>query len=382
VLLLPFVEVPLTTLVLHPAAVAVCVPTTALGLWGIHRMQRYRRLPAWLLLAVFGWGVLIAAGFAYLLNNWYTDYAPAHLANTINPADPGAIAQLSHDFKLGLFAHAAIIEELGKVAGVAAAVLLFRKHIDGVVSGVVLGAAVGLGFNLSETLDYMSGPGSAYQYFARQGLTLLAGHTAFAALAGAGIGVARQLAEPRLRRIAISGGLIGAIGGHFANNVLLAWYNSDGRSWLHPSPTVDALALQPLMLIILQGPVVAMYLILLRQGLRSQAGGLGDQLRAEAATGLGAVTQAEVPILLTPTRRLWLKIALLRGHGPGAWQAAARLHAAQFDLAAHRWHRARWETAEPPEREPLLRERVLRRKQHLVQLITTPKQQPEPVGLR
>jgi RsiW-degrading membrane proteinase PrsW (M82 family) len=51
--------------------------------------------------------------------------------------------------------NAGVFSEAGKAAGVAILYLLFRRHFDGVVCAAA-GAAVGLGFNLTETVGYMT----------------------------------------------------------------------------------------------------------------------------------------------------------------------------------------------------------------------------------
>ena len=46
------------------------LPTTALALWTVSRMQRYRRVPGWLLLATAGWGAFLGYGFGGTMNIW------------------------------------------------------------------------------------------------------------------------------------------------------------------------------------------------------------------------------------------------------------------------------------------------------------------------
>src|SRR6266498_1122069 len=338
VLLLPFTFSPAFTVFGHPATLLICLPSTAFGLWLVRRMQRYRRMPLALPLAVFGWGAFVGVGFGGSMNLWVFDYAPRYLLG-----QGGDLVRIAHEVYTGTVASAGVFEELGKGAGVAVAYLLFRRHVDDVVSGIVLGASAGLGFNLVETVEYISaaqGGGAETQYWLRQSVGLMAAHTAFTAIIGAGFGVASQLRERRLRLITIGCGYLCGAGAHFANDVLLPWLNQLERTWLNPGPIVDVLVGQPLVLLILQGPLVVAYLLLLRRGLRSQVAVLADRLRAEAATGNGAVIDPEIPILLKPAARFRFKVTALRRYGPAPYRTLSRLHAAQYELAMQRGHRA------------------------------------------
>src|SRR6266508_4410700 len=290
VLLLPFTFSPAFTVFGHPATLLICLPSTAFGLWLVRRMQRYRRMPLALPLAVFGWGAFVGVGFGGSMNLWVFDYAPRYLLG-----QGGDLVRIAHEVYTGTVASAGVFEELGKGAGVAVAYLLFRRHVDDVVSGIVLGASAGLGFNLVETVEYISaaqGGGAETQYWLRQSV------------------------------------------------VLMPWLNQLERTWLNPGPIVDVLVGQPLVLLILQGPLVVAYLLLLRRGLRSQVAVLADRLRAEAATGNGAVIDPEIPILLKPAARFRFKVTALRRYGPAAYRTLSRLHAAQYELAMQRGHRA------------------------------------------
>jgi RsiW-degrading membrane proteinase PrsW (M82 family) len=67
-----------------------------------------------------------------------------------------------------------------------------------VVSGVVLGAVVGLGFNLTESVGHTAaahGGVAFFQPFTRQSAGLMAAHAAFTAVIVAGSGVARLIPD-------------------------------------------------------------------------------------------------------------------------------------------------------------------------------------------
>ncbi|MEU6159301.1 PrsW family intramembrane metalloprotease [Streptomyces sp. NPDC047130] len=366
-LLLPFTLFPAWTMVDNAAVLLVCVPSTAFALWAVHRMQRFRRMPAWLLLATFAWGAFVACGFGSSMNIWYMDYAPYYFG------DAGNVLEIRHQVMTGAFFNAGVFEELGKGAGVAIVCILFRRHVDGVVSGIVLGAAAGLGFNFAESVEYMGAAAAApeFQYWMRQSLGLMAAHTAFSALFGAGLGLARQLDDARSRRFAVVCGFVAAAGAHATSNVMFRWVGQVKQD-IPLDPNIDTLLLQPLALIVFQGPVVALYVMMLRRGIREQSAGLSQALAAEAQSGYGAVTDVEAPVLLSPVRRLWLAVTVLRRYGLAAYRRLRALHAAQLDLATHLWHASRGQADRRAPDGPTLRLHILALKDD--QLLEGPQQ--------
>lgn len=361
VLLAPYSYAYLDFIGKHPIVALACVPSTAYALWLIHRMQRFRRMPVRLLLAVFAWGALIGVGFGYSIETWFQDYETSFIAQGMTFGSQSDVAKLIHQVAAGNLAVAGVCEELGKGLGVAVVYLLLRRHIDNVVSGIVLGAAAGVGFNLMESVSYMSAQGSQYapsQYYLRQSLGLMTAHVAFTAAIGAGFGIARQISDPRGRRLAIACGFATAIAGHFANDTLIGFYERVKNNWFSPSGATDMLLFTPLTFLALQGPLVALYLVLLRRGSRDQAAALAVELRAEAATGFGAITAREITVLLRPMWRLRRRWAALQRGGYAAYRDQGRLFAAQLELGMVRWHRSRGESDLGAPDEAALRARI------------------------
>ncbi|WP_239342234.1 PrsW family intramembrane metalloprotease [Frankia sp. CiP3] len=363
-LLLPFTVYPVWTLFGHPAALIACLPTTGLALLAVYRLQRLRRVPLWLFLTVFGWGALIATGFGGSMNIWTMQYGAAYFGGGMD------LLRTMHNVYTMVFVSAGLFEELGKGTGVLLVYLLFRRYFDGVVSGVVLGAAVGLGFNLTESVEYITafnGVSAEFQFWIRQSVGVMAAHTAFSAVLGAAFGVARQLDDVRLRRIAIGCGYVGSACAHFASNALLRWWgHAEPHGWkAHPS--WDVMLVQPLVLAVLQGPFVVLYMMLLRVGRRCDGTAIAIALRAEAASGFGAVTEPEIPVLLTPAKRLWLRVTMLRRYGWAGYTAVGQLQTAQFDLAA----RLAYGPGDGPP-ESALRAGVFARRQRLATVVEVP----------
>jgi hypothetical protein len=109
----------------------------------------------------------------------------------------------------------------------------------------------------------------------------------------------------------------------------------------------------------MDGPFVAVVLLLLAMGLRLEGAALGRQLNAEASERTGAVDPREVPTLVSPGKRFRARLRRLGRHGIPGYLRLARLQRAQLDLAMERWHRERNEIDEPLEAEEHLRQHVL-----------------------
>jgi hypothetical protein len=107
------------------------------------------------------------------------------------------------------------------------------------------------------------------------------------------------------------------------------------------------------------GPFTAVVIALLALGLSAEGRGLRRQLELEAALPDGAVLPVEVPVLVSPFRRLQARWRMYWLRGLAGYRWMRRLQQAQIDLAMERWHRERQEIDEPLEAELRLRDRVL-----------------------
>jgi RsiW-degrading membrane proteinase PrsW (M82 family) len=216
-------------------------------------MQRHHRMPVWLALVAVGWGAFVAVGVGGGMNVLYVEFSTAFVYYPklmefvqhpdINRVRDGSVLRELLDVKqmlaTGLALDAGAFEELAKGAGIAVLYLLCRRWIDGVVSGIVLGACVGLGFNLVESVSFMSLGAAEFQYWARQSVALMGAHVAFTAMIGASFGIARQLADPRRRRTVIGLGFLIAIAAHFMNDAAMAYLSNLPASDHITSPGTD-----------------------------------------------------------------------------------------------------------------------------------------------
>ena len=328
----------------------VCLPTTAIGLLVVRRLDRNEKEPWRLVLVAAAWGAIVATSLVI----WAESFWQAIAARTLVPG-PGM--DVSTAFSAG------ILEEVAKGVAVLLLFLVMRHEFDNVVDGIVYGAAVGFGFNFMETISYMTnmyaifqpeGIGAVlagFQWYARQVLGLFFGHATYTAFIGAGIGIARQLPDPRQKVISIFGGFLVAIAAHFSWD---AWLT------LFPIET-SALGLVEIHLrtLIMTGPFTAAVVALLLLGLEIESRALVDQMRKEAANGTGAILPEEVSVLAHPWQRTKKRMRALERSGLSGYLHVARLQSAQLDLAMERWHRERKEIDEPLEAENDLRRRIL-----------------------
>ena len=120
------------------------------------------------------------------------------------------------------------IEELVKAAGFLALLLIWRNQFTGVLDGIVYGALIGIGFTVTENIDYFmlaalqgGEPGlarSVYLCAVLEGLN----HASFAAFTGAGVGYAWTARSMRGRIGAPLTGLSAAILQHALWNAVAA----------------------------------------------------------------------------------------------------------------------------------------------------------------
>jgi RsiW-degrading membrane proteinase PrsW (M82 family) len=308
----------------YPVATA-----TAIGLFALYavpfwlvvgQLDYLEREPPFLLAVAFAWGGLVATSAAIpgnaAVHNLLAKLGSPDLAATWG----SAIAAPS-------------VEELAKLLGVVAIVLIARDQVNSVLDGVVYGALVGLGFQVVEDIVFavaavaVAGQGDTVQpvittFFLRGFLAGLWSHTVFSALAGAGIGylVVRGDRSAVTRLSVATAALFGAWACHFLwNSPLLA----DGLG--HG-------ALGVLVVLLLKGsPSLVMILLLTRWAHRREADYYAAHL---AALGQPLVaTAAELRALSSGARRAHARRHARHRVGWRGWHAVRRLQRAQARLA-------------------------------------------------
>jgi RsiW-degrading membrane proteinase PrsW (M82 family) len=249
---------------------AVCLPTTAFGLFVVRRLDRNEKEPWRLVLVAFAWGAIVATSMVIWGESFWTAIAERVLV-------PGPGLDASTAFSAGL------LEELAKGTAVLLLFLVMRNEFDDVVDGIVYGAAIGLGFNFLESIAYMTnlysifspdgigGYAAGFQWYSRQVLGLFFGHATYTALIGAGIGIARQLHNRRQQVIAVASGFLIAIAGHFSWDAWIQFFPIE-------SSTLGLVEIH-LRTLIMTGPFTALVIALLLSGLRYEGQALREQLQ-------------------------------------------------------------------------------------------------------
>jgi len=347
-LLGPFALIPLTVIESYPATALVCVPSTAFVLWLLHHSQRFARMPLAMLLAAFGWGALIVFGFTRACSGLAYGTINAYLAKG---ADARIGAQLEVQYRVIDFVvlHMSVVSQLTAGAGVLLLLILVRHRVTDVVTGLVLGAAVGIGYSFIESvvfielfsvLSSINGATGGFEYWIRQSVALVGGHVAFGAVLGAALGIAAQVRQRRRRAVVAGAGLVAAIGGAVAGETLSAWFSHLAHGHIGAGGTLDTLVVSPVLWLLVPAPFIVLWVLLLRAGLPVRAAAARAAVPAEAAAG-GAITDREVPYLVDPALRLWALVSTWRRYGRTAALALNRVQAAQVDLAGWRWQRLR-----------------------------------------
>ncbi len=187
-------------------------------------IDRYEKEPKILLGATFFWGVVIAAGGAFIINTIFG------MGIYIFTGSEGAA-------EIGTTSIVApIVEEFLKGLAVVIVFFMFRKEFDSILDGIIYGGIAALGFAATENTLYIYRNG--YQENGWEGLILLVfirvivvgwQHPFYTAFTGIGLAVSRTNKNPIIKFIApfigfgvavtthafhnTFGGLIGGLGG-------------------------------------------------------------------------------------------------------------------------------------------------------------------------
>ncbi len=179
----------------------------------IYWLDRYEKEPVLLLGATFFWGVIFAAGGAFLIN---TSFGMGIFLVTGSEAasEIGTTSII-----------APIVEEFLKGLAVALVFLMFRKEFDSVLDGIIYGAIAALGFAAAENTYYIFEHG--FNEGGWEGLwtlvivrILLVGwqHPFYTSFTGIGFALARMNRSPILKLFTPLLGYLAAVGTHAFHN--------------------------------------------------------------------------------------------------------------------------------------------------------------------
>lgn len=296
----------------------------ALALW----IDRYETEPFWMLATAFFWGALIAVFIAFLFNT----------ASTIMVAVMTESEAAGQAF--GAVISAPIVEETAK------AIILFifffakRDEFDGVVDGIVYAAMVGLGFAMTENVQYYGraaleeGRGLTAVFILRGTLAPFS-HPLFTSLTGIGLGLARQSRNTLVKVITPVLGLATAISLHSIWNGSIVIFGGAGFLVAY---------------VLIMVPSFAVILIIVFLALRRE----GRIVREFLASDLqrGVFTPDEYNRLGSIRGRMGANFNAFSRGGLGHWRASRQLNQMASELAFHRSRVARGiSSADAQERE-------------------------------
>ncbi|MDP1713953.1 MAG: PrsW family intramembrane metalloprotease [Anaerolineales bacterium] len=179
----------------------------------IYWLDRYEKEPIVLLGAAFFWGVVIAAGGAFIINTAF-GVGVYIFTSSDAAADFGTTSVV-----------APVVEELLKGMAVGIVFLMFRKEYDSILDGIIYGGIAGLGFAATENTLYIFRNG--YLEGGWGGLFLLVFirvfvvgwmHAFFTAFTGIGFAISRLNKNVLIKIIAPFAGLGVAITIHAFHN--------------------------------------------------------------------------------------------------------------------------------------------------------------------
>ncbi len=290
----------------------------ALVLW----IDRYEAEPFWMLATAFFWGALVAVFFAFL----------------INTASGLAVSAMTNSMKagrtFGAVISAPIVEESAK------AVILFifffwkKDEFDGVIDGIVYAAMAGLGFAMTENIQYYGravmegGSGGLTFVFILRGFMAPFSHPMFTSFTGIGLGLARLSRNTAVRWIAPPLGLMAAMSMH-------SIWNGSGALF-------GGLAFFATYFLIMI-PAFFIMLVVIFLALRREGQIVREHLGVDLQGGL--LTQQEFNRLCSVTGRMGTSFDALTRGGVGHWRTARQLNQTASELAFHRSRVARGITA-------------------------------------
>ena len=315
VLLLIGVETGLVPLLIGLISATLPVPIyLVLVLW----IDRYEAEPLWMLATAFFWGALVAVFFAFLINT------ASHMAVTMmtNSMRAGRT--------FGAVISAPIVEETAKAIILFAFFFLKKDEFDGVLDGIVYAAMAGLGFAMTENVQYygkavMEGGGGALTFvFILRGFMAPFSHPMFTSLTGIGLGLARQTRNTAVKWIAPAMGLMAAISMH-------SIWNGSG--------VIFGGAAFILTYFLIMIPAFFIMLVVIILALRREGQIVREYLTPDFQGGL--ITVQEYKQLGTITGRMGASFNAFSRGGFSHWRAARQLNQMASELAFHRSRVAR-----------------------------------------
>ncbi len=188
----------------------------------VNWLDRYEKEPKVLLGAAFLWGVIIAAGGAFILNTAF-GIGIYVLTGSEGAADFGTTSIV-----------APIIEEGLKGLAVLIVFFLFRNEFDSILDGIVYAAITAMGFAAVENTLYIyrngfleNGWGGFWTLVVIRVILVGWMHPFFTSFTGIGLAIARMNRNVLVKIIAVPGGYIVAVMAHAFHNTFSGLVGGD-----------------------------------------------------------------------------------------------------------------------------------------------------------
>ena len=279
-----------------------------LALW----IDRYESEPFWMLATAFLWGALVAVFIAFLFNTISSIIVALMTESTKAGEAFGAVIS------------APVVEESAKAFILFVFFFAKRDEFDGVVDGIVYAAMAGLGFAMTENIQYYGRAALT----ADQGLTgvfILRGtiapfsHPLFTSLTGIGLGLARQSRNTFVKIVTPVLGLLTAIALHSIWNGSIVIFGGAGFLIAY---------------LLIMVPAFVIILIVILLALRREGQIVREYLLPDFQQGL--FTHDEYSRFCTIRGRIGSNFNAFSRGGWGTWRASRQLNQTASELAFHR----------------------------------------------
>jgi RsiW-degrading membrane proteinase PrsW (M82 family) len=279
----------------------------ALVLW----IDRYESEPVWTLVTAFVWGAVVAVFIAAFVN-------------TIGSLIVASLISDEAGSFYGAVISAPIVEESMKAAALFG--LYFWKHdeFDGVIDGIVYASMVGLGFAMTENIQYYGsaalegGVGGGVVLFVLRGMMAPFSHPLFTSMTGIGLGLASQSRSGLVKFFAPACGLLLAMFLHALWNL---------------SASINA-ALYFIVYFLIMVPMFVAVLVSIYFALRREGRIVREQLRHDLERG--RLTASELELLASVRGRMGASFRALTKGGYRSWRTRREFNRVASELAFHR----------------------------------------------
>lgn len=279
----------------------------SLVLW----IDRYESEPVWTLVTAFIWGAVVAVFIAAFVN-------------TIGSLIVASLISNEAGEFFGAVISAPIIEESMKAAVLFGLYFWKFDEFDGVVDGIVYASMVGLGFAMTENIQYYGsaalegGVGGGLFLFILRGMLAPFSHPLFTSMTGIGLGLASQTKNRSVKFFAPALGLVLAMFLHSLWNL---------------SASINA-GLYFIVYFLIMVPMFVAVLVSIYFALRREGRIVREHLRHDLEQG--RLTQTELDLLSSVRGRMGASFRALTKGGYRSWRTRKQFNRVASELAFHR----------------------------------------------